>query len=198
MYGTIRIAGHCVFAWTHDGPKGAARTFTIEREHCPECVAELRRRWPAACFDGHVHGRPSARGTLRPSSEGIADELEPEPALALALVVDDSADDRALAARILGSLGYAVTTAGHGREALAVLRASVELPRFMILDLEMPVMNGGELLHRLGTDQRLATIPVVLVTGADTLPARGWTVALRKPVPPPLLLAIGSGYLAPR
>ena len=65
----------------------------------------------------------------------------------LCLVVDDSRVVRKVARRILEDLGFEVAEAGDGAEALAWARTA--MPDVILLDWNMPVMNGLEFLRRL-------------------------------------------------
>nr|MEA2799396.1 two-component system, chemotaxis family, chemotaxis protein CheY [Phenylobacterium sp.] len=69
----------------------------------------------------------------------------------LCLVVDDSRVVRKVARRILEDLGFDVAEAGDGAEALAWVRTAV--PDVILLDWNMPVMNGLEFLRRLRHEQ---------------------------------------------
>jgi two-component system chemotaxis response regulator CheY len=68
----------------------------------------------------------------------------------LCLVVDDSRVVRKVARRILEDLGVEVAEAGDGVEALAWVRTA--MPDFILLDWNMPVMNGMEFLRKLRTE----------------------------------------------
>ena len=96
---------------------------------------------------------------------------------ARALVVDDAPDIRLLADLVLSMAGFAVTAASSGSEALRLLAAE-DLPDIVLLDVQMPDVDGWETLSRLRTDPRTAGIPVVLCTvkglPEDTL--RGWSL----------------------
>jgi signal transduction histidine kinase/DNA-binding response OmpR family regulator/CHASE3 domain sensor protein len=85
-----------------------------------------------------------------------------------ALVVDDSADARRLAATYLGEEGFEIREACDGREALAQLEDFS--PDLIILDLLMPVMDGVEFLKTLRQDPRHLHRPVVVVTAKDLTP----------------------------
>jgi two-component system chemotaxis response regulator CheY len=65
----------------------------------------------------------------------------------LCLVVDDSRVVRKVSRRILEDLGFEVAEAGDGAEALAWVRTA--MPDVILLDWNMPVMNGLEFLRRL-------------------------------------------------
>jgi two-component system, chemotaxis family, sensor kinase CheA len=82
------------------------------------------------------------------------------------LVVDDSVTTRTLEKSILEAKGFRVRLSVDGLDALEQLRQRpVDL---VIVDIEMPRMDGFELLHAMKNDQRLAAIPVVLVTSRDS------------------------------
>jgi len=80
--------------------------------------------------------------------------------MAHVLVVDDDHDIRLTIQAILESEGYSVTTAVNGREALA--RITEDRPLLVLLDLQMPVMNGWEVLTELRAQN--AGIPVIFMT----------------------------------
>lgn len=80
----------------------------------------------------------------------------------LVMVVDDSLTVRRVSQRMLERHGYRVAVARHGIEALEQLRDIT--PSAMLLDIEMPRMDGFELLSRLRSDMRLKSVPVAMVT----------------------------------
>ncbi len=87
------------------------------------------------------------------------------------LVVDDHDDTRMLMRTRLEMDGYSVLEAENGKAALELLTAAgAPEPCIIVLDLEMPVMTGSELLAILKGDHRLAKIPVVVVSGSQTRP----------------------------
>jgi CheY-like chemotaxis protein len=96
---------------------------------------------------------------------------------ARALVVDDAADIRLLADLVLTMAGFRVTGAASGREALRIVSES-ELPDVVLLDVQMPDVDGWETLSRLRADPRTADLPIVLCTvkglPEDTL--KGWSL----------------------
>ena len=105
-------------------------------------------------------------------------------ALKTILVVDDSETIRQRVAGALEQAGFAVLTARDGVEGLE--RIERDHPSMVILDVNMPRLNGIELLERL--DLRASGLPVVLLTTevqptlmarAKKAGARGWMV---KPV----------------
>jgi len=94
-----------------------------------------------------------------------------------ALVVDDAPDIRLLADLVLSMAGFRVTPADSGREALRLL-AEGNVPDIVLLDVQMPEVDGWETLSRVRADPRTSTLPVVLCTvkglPEDTL--KGWTM----------------------
>ena len=89
----------------------------------------------------------------------------PERVTPSILVVDDSLTTRALEKSILEACGYRVRVAVAGLEALAHLRA--EKADLVITDIQMPRMDGFELLSALKKDQNLNQIPVIVVTSLE-------------------------------
>jgi two-component system chemotaxis sensor kinase CheA len=78
------------------------------------------------------------------------------------LVVDDSLTTRMLEQSILESAGYEVTLATSGEQGLELARE--RRPDLLLVDVEMPGMDGFEVLRRLRADPQLATLPAILVT----------------------------------
>ena len=109
------------------------------------------------------------------------------------LVVDDNRVNRLLIARTLEQLGHRVTFAENGRQALDALRARpVDL---VLLDIEMPEMNGYETLDALQGDAKLRDLPVVMMSSVEEVDSvarcieAGAEDYLFKPVNPVLLRA---------
>jgi two-component system, chemotaxis family, chemotaxis protein CheY len=137
---------------------------------------------------------------LCPMSDGLRG-----PVPGTVLVVDDDADLRDSIEAALLSHGHPVVQAADGAEALAYLKSTNEEPCLVLLDLMMPGMNGFELRSRMNADPALASIPVVVITGAGLLADRraGELKAevLRKPIELPTLLRTVRrfcAWLAPR
>ena len=78
------------------------------------------------------------------------------------LVVDDEPDILSVLVYHLSREGYQVKTAVNGQGALKA--AEVDRPDLIILDLMLPGMDGYEVLARLPSDERLGSIPVILLT----------------------------------
>jgi len=87
----------------------------------------------------------------------VAEVLAP-----LVLVVDDSLTVRRVTQRLLVREGYRVTLAKDGLDALDKL--SHELPSVVLSDIEMPRMDGFDLVRNMRSDGRLAGLPVIMIT----------------------------------
>jgi two-component system response regulator len=85
------------------------------------------------------------------------------------LIIDDSEDDILLTQMVLAKIGgnIKVETALSGEAGLAILRKAESLPSLVLLDLKMPGMDGLNVLCAIRADERLRTIPVVIVTHSD-------------------------------
>lgn len=99
---------------------------------------------------------------LNPSARSISATIVPEYVPPLVLVVDDSLTVRRVSQRMLEKQGYGVALARHGAHALELL--SQQRPAAVLLDIEMPTMDGFELLSRLRSDERFRSLPVAMIT----------------------------------
>lgn len=103
------------------------------------------------------------------------------------LLVEDEAAVSTIIAELLREFGWHVLTAPNGAEALKALRQLEQLPLGILLDLNMPVMDGWQFRAAQRSDPRIAGIPVILLSAqmdieaaAGKLGAVDW---LNKPVP---------------
>lgn len=90
------------------------------------------------------------------------------------LLVEDDPDDIVLMSRSLKSSDFDIglEVASNGLEALDFLRkrsgeTGKQLPNLILLDLNMPVMNGREFLEELRADPILYSLPVIVITTSD-------------------------------
>lgn len=92
-------------------------------------------------------------------------ESLPSPRAPLVVVVEDEPEAAELIESILVRQGCEVL---HARDGAAALELARELPRpdLVLLDLELPIMDGRALLERLRGDPSLSGIPVVVLSGA--------------------------------
>jgi DNA-binding response OmpR family regulator len=81
------------------------------------------------------------------------------------LVVDDHRMNRILLARYLSKLGYQATLLENGRQALELLQS--ESFDLILLDVEMPDMDGYQVLEQLKADPRLRDLPVIMLSAMD-------------------------------
>jgi len=80
------------------------------------------------------------------------------------MIVDDSRTIRTIIRRILLELGYEVCEAGNGVEALKVFEVEKDAVKLVLVDWNMPEMNGFELLKQLRHDPGLSWLKIVMVT----------------------------------
>jgi pilus assembly protein CpaE len=83
--------------------------------------------------------------------------------MATILVIDDDSNTRRILSAILTPLGYKVTTAENGAQAMNAVQDS--LPDLIITDVVMPGIDGYELTRRLRRDARCADVPILILTG---------------------------------
>lgn len=109
------------------------------------------------------------------------------------LVVDDDADARTLLVDLLRDEGFNVDEAPNGKVAVDMLLAAAAPPALVLLDLNMPLMCGWEVIRIMSGNARLANVPVALVTSEPPRPGfpRETVVGhLHKPYAPSDLLAL--------
>jgi chemosensory pili system protein ChpA (sensor histidine kinase/response regulator) len=125
-------------------------------------------------------------------------EAEVQPLAPLVLVVDDSLTVRRVTQRLLEREGYRVTVAKDGIDGLEKLAA--ERPAVLLSDIEMPRMDGFDLVRNLRNDPRLADLPVVMITSRiaqkhrDVAAGLGVQHYLGKPYPEEELLGLVARY----
>ncbi len=90
------------------------------------------------------------------------------------LLVEDDPDDVILMARSLRTSDFDISlkVADNGLEALRILRSeypteNADMPNLVLLDLNMPIMNGREFLAEIRKDPALDSIPVIVITTSD-------------------------------
>lgn len=88
------------------------------------------------------------------------------------LIVDDAASDRRNLERILAAAGHRVLEADSGEQALA--RALAERPDVILMDVNMPDLDGFATTRRLKADAATRDIPVVFVTGKNQKADIAW------------------------
>ena len=86
------------------------------------------------------------------------------------LVVDDDASTRTLLELILSSGGHEITLLNDGREALAYLKNNT--PELIVIDVNMPVLDGIEVCSRIKKLPRFKNIPVIVLTSMNDAATR--------------------------
>jgi two-component system chemotaxis response regulator CheY len=81
-----------------------------------------------------------------------------------AMIVDDSRAMRSILRKMLSELGCDTCEAGNGQEALALLEKEGASLSFMLVDWNMPVMCGIDLVKAMRSDQRYSSITLIMVT----------------------------------
>ena len=127
----------------------------------------------------------------------MAESLPP-----VVMVVDDSVTVRKVTQRLLAREGYQVLLAKDGVDALRQLEDTV--PDVMLLDIEMPRMDGFDLARHLRGDERLREVPIVMISSRTADKHRnhamslGVNVFLGKPYGETQLLQEVAGFTAAR
>ncbi|MBK7673393.1 MAG: Hpt domain-containing protein [Candidatus Accumulibacter sp.] len=115
------------------------------------------------------------------------------------MIVDDSLTVRKITTRLLAREGYQVMTAKDGVDALEQLIALV--PDVMLVDIEMPRMDGFELTRNIRADKRLGTVPIIMITSRTADKHRQYALELGvnhylgKPYQEDELLRLVSGHV---
>lgn len=115
------------------------------------------------------------------------------------LLAEDNASNRYLASFLLINAGFIVFTAPNGHEALRL--ALAEKPDLVLMDIQMPEMDGYEAASRMRADPQLAHIPIVAVTSFAMTSDRakalemGFVGYIEKPIQPLTFVAEISRFL---
>ena len=88
------------------------------------------------------------------------------------LIVDDDHDSLAYLSSIVGAAGYAVETLSDGSDTVARMRA--EPPDMVFLDIQMPRVNGFQVLRAIREEEDLAEIPVVFLSAISSVTGEGY------------------------
>ncbi len=129
----------------------------------------------------------------------VAPVVTTTAALPTVMVVDDSLTVRKITSRLLAREGYHVALAKDGVDALEQL---LELmPDVVISDIEMPRMDGFDLVRNIRADKRLSKLPIIMITSRTADKHRrhaleiGASNYLGKPYDEDELLALIAGYV---
>jgi two-component system cell cycle response regulator DivK len=116
------------------------------------------------------------------------------------LIVEDQADNRRILRDLFANAGYELIEAENGEEALTALTA--RRPDLILMDIQLPVIDGYEATRRIRLNPELKSIPIIAMTAyalagdeAKAL-AAGCTAYVTKPFSPRALLAKVQEHLA--
>ncbi len=116
------------------------------------------------------------------------------------LYIEDNPDNQRLVQRVLGARGYEVVLAGDGTEGLTIARELT--PQLVLVDLNIPGLDGFEVTTRLSSLSHLQQVPIVALTADNSPDAReralvaGCDGFLLKPIDPRLLARQIGEYIA--
>lgn len=116
------------------------------------------------------------------------------------LLIEDNENNRYLATFLLEARGWQVVHAADGARGLAL--AAQVAPALILLDIQLPEMDGYEVARRLRADAALAQIPIVAVTSyamardRDAALAAGCDGYIEKPIDPESFVATVEQHLA--
>jgi CheY-like chemotaxis protein len=108
--------------------------------------------------------------------------------MARILIVEDNANNLTLMSYLLRAFGHEIVSAPNG--AAAVEEASASRPDLILMDLQMPVMDGFQAAERIRAIAALAATPIIAVTASamvgdrDKILARGFNGYVSKPITP--------------
>lgn len=109
------------------------------------------------------------------------------------LVVEDQEDNRQILRDLLASACYDVVEANDGEQAVAAAKA--QRPDLILMDIQLPILDGYEATRRIKADPQLSSIPIIVVTSyalsgdEDKARAAGCDDYVTKPYSPRQLLA---------
>ncbi|HTP62581.1 MAG TPA: PAS domain S-box protein [Burkholderiales bacterium] len=119
------------------------------------------------------------------------------------LLAEDNEINQQIAVELLESAGAAVTVAGNGREAVEKLAAAGAAYDVVLMDLQMPEMDGMEATRRIRADARYAKLPIIAMTAhamaeeRDKCIAAGMVDHISKPIDPNALFRTLARWLHP-
>jgi chemosensory pili system protein ChpA (sensor histidine kinase/response regulator) len=140
-------------------------------------------------------------GALGKVAAGVADggPVQGLRRRTIVMVVDDSLTVRRVTQRVLAREGYQVMLAKDGVDALQQLQTVT--PDVMLVDIEMPRMNGFDLTRHMRGDERTRHIPIIMITSQTALKHRNFAMELGvneylgKPYQDTRLLELVAGFV---
>jgi CheY-like chemotaxis protein len=165
-----------ILAFSHDAAKNEYRWLCIEcqggRVNANAAQLTAIDRQQAELFR-QAHRDRLSSGQIR---------LSTPPPGGPVMVVEDDQGIRESVCQILEDEGFPTVSACNGKEALVALRNMTPLPRLILLDLMMPIMNGWEFYELISRDKTVSFIPVVVMSAQETDVYSGSLRLLRKPL----------------
>jgi CheY-like chemotaxis protein/HPt (histidine-containing phosphotransfer) domain-containing protein len=135
---------------------------------------------------------------------GEMSQLSFDPPNAHLLLVEDNLVNQKVVLAILRKKGYQIDVANHGGEALAKLEAAKELYGLILMDVQMPVMDGLETTRAIRRDSRWERIPIIAMTAhamngdRERCLQAGMDAYISKPVQPAHLVGMIEKHLGVR
>ena len=122
------------------------------------------------------------------------------------LLAEDNEINQQIAVELLEGAGATVKVANNGREAVEILSNGPQPPPFdvVLMDLQMPEMDGYQATAKLRSDARFATLPIIAMTAHATIEERqrclaaGMNDHISKPIDPALLFETVGRFYKPR
>jgi chemosensory pili system protein ChpA (sensor histidine kinase/response regulator) len=106
----------------------------------------------------------------------LAEPVQGLRAQSIVMVVDDSLTVRRVTQRLLAREGYQVVLAKDGVDALEQLQSIT--PDIMLVDIEMPRMDGFDLTRNVRGDSRTRSIPIIMITSRTAAKHRNYAMEL--------------------
>lgn len=112
------------------------------------------------------------------------------------LLIEDDDSIREYTEDMLRQEGYQVLAAANGKAALDILEKLDFIPKVILLDLQMPVMDGWQFMERKKANRRLEHIPVVAFSALEDrkISAAKTDDVIKKPLNPELMLQVIGKY----
>ena len=165
-----------------------------------------RQRLPAQADDGLVAVRRDRRVAGRPGACGAyVDSIgrsNGNSTVCRSLLAEDNEANQMVATELLGRLGIALDIAGNGREAIAMAQAAPAKYTAILMDMQMPELDGLAATRALRADPRFATMPIIAMTAnamkvdLDACLAAGMNDHITKPIDRRALLADAAALAA--
>ncbi len=146
---------------------------------------------------------PAARAVKQLTSAAPAIETGRENFQARVLLVEDNLVNQKVVIAVLRKKGYHIDIAGDGKQALTLLEAATSPYNVVLMDVQMPVMDGMEATRTLRRDRRWEKLPVIAMTAhamngdKERCLEAGMNAYIAKPVQPAHLISMIEKYLTP-